>query len=258
MILAVDIGNTNTVCGVFGEGALQRHFRFRTELGSTADELRLLLSGFLALEALRLEEMEAVVVASVVPPLLRVWQEMARAHFPGRFLIARPPDLGLPILLKNPQEVGVDRVLNALAAWEKYRRALIIVDYGTATTFDCVSEKGEYLGGAIAPGLLVAAEGLFQKASMLPRIELLSPPEEAIGRDTFSAMKSGLLFGFAALTDGLVTRLAAEFPEKPRVIATGGLAPLMERVCLTIERVEPYLTLEGLYRFYQHQGERRG
>jgi type III pantothenate kinase len=250
MILTVDIGNTNTVCGVFREGTLVRHFRFRTEIGATADELRLLLTGFLGLEGLKLEEMEAIVVGSVVPPLLRVWQEMARASFAGRFLIARPQDLGLPVLLKNPQEVGVDRVLNALAAWEKYRHALIIVDYGTATTFDCVSERGEYLGGAIAPGLLVAAESLFQKASMLPRIELLTPPEGAIGKDTFSAMKSGLILGFAALTDGLVTRLAAEFSEKPRVIATGGLAPLMEKVCMTIERVEPHLTLEGLYRFY--------
>ncbi len=253
MLLAVDIGNTNTVCGIFEKGALKRHFRFRTEIDVTADELALLLDGFLSLEGLRRDLITSIAVASVVPPLLKVWQEMARNYFSGPFLIARAIDLGLDILLDNPQEVGVDRVLNALAAWKKYRSPLIIVDYGTATTFDCVSERGEYLGGAIAPGLTLAAEGLFQKTSMLPRIELLSPPKMAIGKDTFSAMKSGLLFGFAALTDGLVARLSAEFPEKPRVIATGGLAPLMEKVCLTIERVEPFLTLEGLYHFYQQK-----
>ncbi len=258
MILTIDIGNTNTVGGVFELGGLRKTFRFRTELGVTADELRLLLNGILSLEELNLEDMEALVVASVVPPLLRIWQDMAQTYFPGLFLIARPLDLGIPIHLRHPSEVGVDRVLNALAGWEKYRRPLIIVDYGTATTFDCVSADGAYLGGAIAPGLLVAAEGLFQKASMLPRIELLSPPEEALGKDTFSAMKSGLLYGFAALTDGLVTRLAAEFAEKPRVIATGGLAPLMAQVALTIEKVEPHLTLKGLYLFYQRWRKDRG
>jgi len=246
MILTVDIGNTNTVCGLFQGKNLRAHFRFRTEINLTADELGLQLDQFLRLYGFRREEIRALAMASVVPPLVEIWTEMSERYFGRRPFIARACDLGLPIRLERPEEVGVDRVLNALAAWEKYRHSLIIIDYGTATTFDCVSEDGAYLGGAIAPGLMLAAESLFQKASMLPRVELFSPPQKAIGKDTFSALKSGLLFGFAALTDGLVTRMALEFQSKPRVIATGGLAPIMQRLCYQIEKIEPFLTLEGL------------
>ncbi len=250
MILVADIGNSNTVCGVFEGQNLLKTYRFRTEIDITADELRVLLNGLLHLDGLELGAIKALVVASVVPPLLIVWQEFA-ARLNKEFCVAKPLDLGIPIELRYPSEVGIDRVLNALAAWHRYRQPLIIVDYGTATTFDCVSAKGAYLGGAIAPGILSAAENLFRKTSMLPRIELSSPPEEVIGRDTFAALKSGLLYGFAALTDGMVSRLAAEFPEKPRIIATGGLAPLMAQISLTIERIEPYLTLKGLNIFYE-------
>ncbi len=253
MLLTVDIGNTNTVCGVFEKGELKLHFRFRTEIDITADELILLLDGFLNLGGIKRKEISSLVVGSVVPPLLKAWQEMAEIYFSGEFLIAKATELGIPILLDNPQEVGVDRVLNALAVWKKYRHSAIIVDYGTATTFDCLSENGEYIGGAIAPGLTLSAEALFQKTSMLPRVDLLAPPEKAIGKNTFSAIKSGLLLGFAALTDGLVARMAAEFSKKPRIIATGGLAYLMKKVSFTIERIEPFLTLEGLYYFYQHK-----
>ncbi len=246
MILAVDIGNTNTVCGLFSGHKLRFYFRFRTEIDVTADELGLLLDQFLRLHNVSREEIKALALASVVPPLLEPWTEAGERYFGRRPFIARACDLGLPIRLDRPEEVGVDRVLNALAGWEKYRHSLIIIDYGTATTFDCVSEDGAYLGGAIAPGLMLAAESLFQKASMLPRVELLTPPEQAIGKDTFSALKSGLLLGFAALTDGLVTRMALEFKTKPRIIATGGLAKIMQRLCYQIEKVEPFLTLEGL------------
>ncbi len=253
MLLAVDIGNTNTVCGVFEKATLKTHFRFRTEIDITADELVLLLNGLLSLGGIKREQISNLAVACVVPPLLKAWQEMADLYFSGNFLVAKATELGLPILLDNPQEVGVDRVLNALAAWEKYHRSVIIVDYGTATTFDCLSENGEYLGGAIAPGLAISAEALFQKTSMLPRVDLLAPPEKAIGKSTFSALKTGLLLGFAALTDGLVARLAAELSERPCVIATGGLAHLMKEVSFTIEKVESFLTLEGLYYFYRYK-----
>lgn len=246
MLLAVDIGNTNTVCGFFEGDDLKAYFRFKTDLSSTSDELAILLFDFLRLKNIPPEKIEIVAIGCVVPPLIEIWQEMSERYLGHPPFLARAQDLGLPILLENPEEVGVDRVLNALAAWERYRHSLIIIDYGTATTFDCVSEKGEYLGGAIAPGLLLAAESLFQKTSMLPRVELLRPPPKAIGKNTFSALKSGLLFGFAALTDGLVTRLALEFEKKPRVIATGGLAPVMQQICYQIEKVEPFLTLEGL------------
>jgi len=246
MILAVDIGNTNTVCGLFRQRELVSHFRFRTEIGITADELGLLIEQFLKLHGVERSEIEAVAIASVVPPLLEPWMEMGERYFGKRPFVPRACELGIPIRLDRPEEVGVDRVLNALAAWEKYRSALIIIDYGTATTFDCVSQDGAYLGGAIAPGLMLAAEGLFQKTSMLPRVDLLKPPEQAIGKDTFSALKSGLLFGFAALSDGLVDRMALEFEDAPRVIATGGLAKVMQKLCQRIEAIEPFLTLEGL------------
>ena len=246
MILAVDIGNTNTVCGVFQEGQLVAHFRFRTTLGLTADELGLLLINFLKLQGIEPKKIGILAVASVVPPLLPIWQEMGERYFGRPPLFAQAQEIGIPILLDRPEEVGIDRVLNALAAWERYRHAVIVIDYGTATTFDCVSDEGAYLGGAIAPGLMLAAEGLFQKTSMLPRVELFKPPPKAIGKDTFSALKSGLLYGFAALTDGLISRMTLEFQTKPRIIATGGLAPIMQKLCYQIEHVEPFLTLEGL------------
>jgi type III pantothenate kinase len=246
MILTVDIGNTNTVCGVFEEGHLRTHFRFRTDISLTADELALLLFDFLKLKGIEPDIIDTILIACVVPPLRETWQELSERYLGRGPFFAQAKDLGIPILLENPEEVGVDRVLNALAGWEKYRHSLIIIDYGTATTFDCVSDEGAYLGGAIAPGLMLAAESLFQKASMLPRVELFKPPPQAIGKNTLSALKSGLLFGFAALTDGLVARLALEFEEKPRVIATGGLARIMQKICYQIERVEPFLTLEGL------------
>lgn len=251
MILAVDIGNTNTTCAVFENKEIKARFRLKTELGHTPDELAAVLKGVLGLHGLSFADLKHLLLASVVPPLTLTWQEMALRYLGHPPLIPTPQDLGLPILLNYPAEVGIDRVLNALAGWEKYRTGLIVVDYGTATTFDCVSEKGEYLGGAIAPGLALSAEALFEKTSMLPRIELLKPPEKALGRDTLEAMRSGLLFGFAALTDGLVTRLALEFAKKPRVIATGGLAPLMQKISYQIEKVEPDLTLEGLILWFE-------
>ncbi len=254
MILTVDIGNTNTVCGLFSGEELRIHFRFKTNLDVTADELGLLLINFLKVHRVDPEEIKVLALASVVPPLIETWQVMGERYFGRPPLLVSAQEVGIPILLDRPEEVGVDRVLNALAAWERYRNAVIIIDYGTATTFDCVSEEGAYLGGAIAPGLLLAAESLFQKTSMLPRVELFKAPEKAIGKDTFSALKSGLLYGFAALTDGLVTRMVLEFEEKPRIIATGGLAPVMQKLCYQIERVEPFLTLEGLRFWLRKRG----
>ncbi len=251
MILAVDIGNTNTTCALFERDQIKTRFRLGTDLGVTPDELAASLEGILRLKHLELKEIKHVLLASVVPPLTLVWQEMCLKYLGYAPKIPSPLNLGLPVLLKNPAEVGIDRVLNALAGWQKYRTQLIIVDYGTATTFDCVSEKGEYLGGAIAPGINLAAEALFQKTSMLPRVDLWHPPEKALGKDTFEALRSGILWGFAALTDGLVTKLSLEFEKKPRIIATGGLAPVMQKLSYQIEKVEPNLTLEGLYFWFQ-------
>jgi type III pantothenate kinase len=152
----------------------------------------------------------------------------------------------MPILYSNPAEVGADRIVNAVAAYEKYQSALIVIDFGTATTFDAISAQGEYLGGAISPGIHIAAEALFQKASKLPRVEIFEPPEAVIGKDTAGSIKSGMIFGYAGLVDGMVDRMAREMEGEPRVIATGGLAPLMHNVTHSIEAVEPLLTLDGL------------
>jgi type III pantothenate kinase len=152
----------------------------------------------------------------------------------------------MPILLKNPGEVGADRIVNAVAAYHQYRRSLIIVDFGTATTFDAISEKGEYLGGAISPGIGIASEALFLKASKLPRVEIFSPPDNVIGRDTISSIQSGIIFGYAGLVDGIVKRMQREMGTDPKIIATGGLAELLFNVSETIDTVEPALTLAGL------------
>ncbi len=152
----------------------------------------------------------------------------------------------IPIRCKNPSEIGADRIVNAVAAFDKYRTSLVIIDFGTATTFDVISEAGEYLGGAISPGIMIASEALFMKASKLPRVEIFVPPENVIGKDTASSIKSGIIFGYAGLVDGMVKRMQAEMGTNARVIATGGLAELMEQVSETIEAVEPALTLEGL------------
>ncbi len=246
MILAVDIGNTNTTCGLFDGQKICYRFRLFSNLRQSPDELALHLDGILGLKKFSLTDIKILLIGSVVPPLTKTWQEMAFSYGVERTLVALPEKIGIPIKLRYPCEVGADRVLNALAGWEKYHQGLIIVDYGTATTFDCVSPEGAYLGGAIAPGLLAAAESLFQKTSLLPRMELSEPPQEVIGKDTISAMKSGVLWGFAALTDGLVALMGKEFKEKPKVIATGGLAPIMKQLATKIETVEPDLTLEGL------------
>ena len=157
----------------------------------------------------------------------------------------------MPILYSNPEEVGADRIVNAIAAFHKYKTSLIVIDFGTATTFDSISAKGEYLGGAISPGIMIASEALFRKASKLPRVEIFSPPEKVIGKDTSSSIKAGIIYGFSGLVDGVVKRMKIEMGSNPKVIATGGLADLMDKVSETIEAVEPDLTLEGLRIIYE-------
>ena len=164
---------------------------------------------------------------------------------PPLWVDARQFDL-MPILYSNPAEVGADRIVNAIGAFHRHRRGLVVIDFGTATTFDAISEQGEYLGGAISPGIMISAEALFRKASKLPRVEIFSPPETAIGKDTAGSMQAGIILGYASLVDGLARRIAAEMSPPPKIIATGGLAPLMAQVCESIEEVDQSLTLEGL------------
>jgi type III pantothenate kinase len=193
------------------------------------------------------KSIKKIVISSVVPPLFNMLDLFCR-KYTGKnphWISARSvPDM--PVLYTNPDMVGSDRIVNAYAAYHKYRASLIVIDFGTATTFDCVSEKGEYLGGAISPGINTAAEGLYIKAPRLPRVELFNPPEKAIGIDTIGSLKSGIILGYAGLVDGMVWRMAKEMNANPKIIATGGLSLIMHKVSETISSIEPDLTLEGL------------
>ncbi len=248
MLLAVDIGNTSTVCGVFEEkGNLAALFSFKTEIPVSTEEILIKLKNFLELYNITLRDIKGVCIACVVPPVLNWWVELGKKWLVREVVVADNTTVKIPIDLLYPSEIGADRLVNALAGWEKYKTSLIIVDFGTAITFDCISQEGVYLGGAIAPGLFIATEALFKKTAKLPKIDLSTPPSQAIGKDTISALKSGLLYGFAGLTDFLVEKLSREMGTHPKVIATGGVAQFIAPYSEKIEKIEPYLTLEGLY-----------
>ncbi|MBU1053151.1 MAG: type III pantothenate kinase [Proteobacteria bacterium] len=247
MLLVIDVGNTNIVMGIYDGDKLLRNWRIRTEHNTTEDEFNVLANGLFTTGGINSADIEKTIISSVVPPLVIILDSFCRkylGHEPHWVDAKSYPDM--PIISGNPSEVGADRIVNAVGAYEKYKTSLIIIDFGTATTFDAISEKGEYLGGSISPGIMIAAEALFQKASKLPRVEIFVPPDKAIGTDTASCMKSGIIFGYAGLIDGMVTRMKSEMGTNPKVIATGGLARLMFNVATTIEVVEPGLTLEGL------------
>lgn len=250
--LAVDIGNTHTVIGLFQDDSLFKNWRIRTNKETTSDELAVSLDQLCRLAEIELKDISDVVVSCVVPPLIHSWEELTLHYMKKRALVVQEDVLvGMPILYKRPYEVGADRLVNSLAGYSRYKNAVIIVDYGTATTFDCISSKGEYMGGSIAPGLLLAAEALFKGTSRLPRVELFAKPETALGQDTASAIKAGIIYGFAGLTDGIISRLLTEFDQKPRVIATGGLAPIIAPHCSLVEKILPDLVLEGLLLIYK-------
>ena len=247
MLLVIDVGNTQTVMGVFEGSRLVRDWRLRTERNTTEDEFNVLVNGLFGQSEIRLEKIEKTIISSVVPPVVPILDSFCRKY------LGRPPVWvdpaayrGMPNRYRNPAEVGADRIVNAVAAYHKYRQSLVIIDFGTATTFDSISEKGEYLGGAISPGIIIASEALFRKASRLPRVEILKRPQTVVGKDTTGSIQSGIIYGYAGLVDGMVRRIAEEMASNPKVIATGGLAPLMQDVCDSIEVVEPLLTLDGL------------
>ncbi len=248
MLLAVDIGNTSTVCGIFEEnGNLIAVFSFRTEIPVSSHEILVKVKSYLDIYKIELKDIKGLCIACVVPPALYWWVEMGKKLLSREVVIADYKTVKIDIDLLYPSEIGADRLVNALAGWEKYKSALIIVDFGTAITFDCISEKGIYLGGAIAPGLTISMDALFKKTAKLPKIDLSEPLERAIGKDTVSALKSGLLYGFAGLTDTLIDKLSAEMGISPQVLATGGLAKFVVPYSNKIKKIEPYLTLEGLY-----------
>ena len=246
MLLAVDVGNTNIALGVYEGAALKGDWRIETSHRKTADEYGILLSQMLSHSGLDAKRVKAVAVSSVVPPMRFVLTGMARRYFGCEPLFVGPGvKTGMPVLYDNPAEVGADRIVNAVAAFEKHRSSLVIVDFGTATTFDAVTAKGEYLGGAICPGITISMEALFRAAAKLPRVEF-KRPDKVVGRNTVASMQSGLVFGYVGLVDGICARMAAEMGGKPRVVATGGLAPLIASESQAISEVDEFLTLEGL------------
>jgi type III pantothenate kinase len=247
MLFCIDIGNTNTVFGVTEKDQVLEHWRVRTEKDATADELGILIGNLFKSTETEMSDISHIIISCVVPPLLNAFEELAHRYFDITPMIVGPGlKTGMPIQYDNPKEVGADRIVNAVAAYDKYRTGLVVVDFGTATTFDCVSKDGAYIGGAIAPGVTISCEALFQKASKLPRVEIFAKPKNVIAKDTISSMNVGIIYGYAGLVDGIVNRIKKEMGQNLTVIATGGLAPLICEESETIEHVEEFLTLEGL------------
>jgi len=245
-LFCVDIGNTNVVMGLYEGAVLATHWRVATDHQRMADEYGMLVLDLFERSAQQPSAVEGVIMASVVPPLTAVFDKLARRYL-GRepLIVDAGIHTGVRILLDNPKEVGADRVVNVVAAYHRYGGPACVVDLGTGTTFDLISAEGDYLGGAIAPGIGIAADALFQRTAKLPRIDLVRPPS-AIGKNTVQAMQSGLLLGYVGLVEGLVARFRAELGPEMKVIATGGLASLIAAETTVIDAVDPWLTLEGL------------
>ncbi|MFH1214886.1 MAG: type III pantothenate kinase [Pseudomonadota bacterium] len=249
MLLAVDVGNTHMVLGLFQGEKLRCDWRIQTSRSTTTDELAARLHGLFQLRNHSFEEVTGVIIGSVVPPLETIWGQLSRKYLGCEALQVKGKNLdtGVNVVTDNPDEVGADRIINSAAAFARYKKPLIIVDFGTAITLDCVSAQGEYIGGAIAPGLGISFEALIKQTSKLPRINISIPPEKPIGTNTEAALRSGLLYGFGGLVEGLVRQMMKQFaPLTPMVIATGGMAGVIAPYAPSIESVEPMLTLEGL------------
>ena len=246
MLLAIDIGNTNVVLGVFDKDKLVENWRVGTNTRITPDEYAMIFKDLFGFAGLEFKQITGVIISTVVPPLLPVMTGMSRKYFHLEpLVVTHELKTGLTMRYDNPKEVGADRIVNAAAAYKLFGGPLIIVDFGTATTFCAVTKNGDYLGGAIAPGVKISAEALFQRASKLPRVELAKPPK-VIGADTISAMQAGIIYGYAGLVDGIVGRMKKELSAEARVVATGGLAELIAPETKTVQEIKPYLTLEGL------------
>jgi len=251
MLLVIDIGNTNTVLGLYDGEELQQRWRLSTSRSRTSDEYAVTIRQFFASVGIELEAVSGCIIACVVPPLLSTFVAMSERTFRTVPIVVGPGlRSGMPILYENPREVGADRIVNAIAAYDRFKAATIVVDFGTATTFDAISSSGQYLGGAISPGVSTSAEALFQRASKLPRVDI-SCPDRVIGRNTVASMQAGVVFGYVALVDGMVTRIRHEYGEAMRVIATGGLSELFHQHCANIEAHDPDLTLVGLRLLYE-------
>jgi type III pantothenate kinase len=246
MLLAIDVGNTQTVFGVYAGDGLRERWRVATESDRTADEIAALLDRLLELRDLDFDDVDGVCVSSTVPVLVREYERFAEQYAAAPILIVGPgAKTGIPILYDDPREIGPDRIVNAVAARERYGTPCIVVDFGTSTNFDAVSREGEYVGGVLAPGIEISMEALFARAARLVKVDFVEPPT-VIGKTTVACLQSGLVFGFAGQVDGIVDRMRGELGQEARVIATGGLAELIAPHARTIELVDPNLTLDGL------------
>lgn len=250
MLLAIDIGNTEITLGVFEGEELRATWRLATRLHRVADEYASLMMNLLQHQNIKLQDIREIAMCCVVPPLLSTFMGMCRRYFNATpLVVSAGTKTGVRIRMDNPREVGADRIVNAAAAHHLYGGPVIITDFGTATTFDVVSKEGDYLGGAIAPGIGSAAEGLFMRAAMLPRVEL-TYPKHVIGSNTTSAMQSGIIYGYIGLVEGMVSRIQGELGEKTKVVATGGYAELIANETSVIDTVNPDITLIGLRLIY--------
>jgi type III pantothenate kinase len=252
MLFAIDVGNTNIVLGVFDGERLAQSWRLATLRERTADEVGILVTHLFERSGIAVDRVGGIIMSSVVPPLTRTMEEMAERYFGRQPLTVDPgTNTGMPVLYLPPSDVGADRIVNGVAAYEAYGRAsgtpVIVVDFGTATTFDAISAAGEYLGGVICPGIGISADALFQRAARLPRVDVRRPPG-VIGRTTVTSMQSGLFFGYGSMVDGIVARMRAELEggDRATCVATGGMADIIAGATVAIQRVDAHLTLEGL------------
>jgi type III pantothenate kinase len=253
MLLAVDVGNTQTHLGAFDGEELVEHWRFQTRSGATGDELAERIAGLFSLCEMSLGDVDSVCVSSVVPPLGAQYERLTERYLEADCLTIGPGlKTGMPIRIENPLEVGADRLVNSIAAYERFEDACVVVDFGTGINIDAVSAEGEYLGGAIGPGLEISLSALIERAARITRIDLVKP-EAAIGRSSRAAIQSGFVYGFAGLIDGLVRRIEEELPD-PRLLATGGLASVVVPFSETIDEVDDMLTLKGLRLIHERNG----
>ena len=251
MILVIDVGNSHTVIGVYKEEKLLDHWRISTNLKKTEDEYGILVKSLLDNSKLSLADIKGIVISCVVPPIIWILKKMSADYFKVSPIIVGPGiKTGIYIKTDHPNEVGADRIVNAIAAYKLYGGPVIIIDFGTATTFCAVNKDGVYLGGAIAPGIEISAEALAEKTAKLPKIEV-TKPQHSIGSNTIDAMKSGIFFGYLGLTEELIRRFKRELGEDSLVVATGGYSELIGKECKLIDKINPFLTLLGLYLVYE-------